>query len=749
MNTPHPANPCNPKRITQFLNSDHYHLDDVDLIEHLELCESCRRNLLEQSGGDEAISNARVFLQLDNLDQEFTKHHATSSLEEPASETSPNVLKIIRDLLVPSEFPNHLGRLGSYEITGIIGAGGMGIVLKAIDPSLDRVVAVKLLNPRLAHSENARKRFAREAKAAAAILHPNVIPIHSVSSGSTVPYLVMSYVRGSSLQNRLQREGKLPLLDVLRIGSQIAAGLQAAHERGLVHRDIKPENILLEEGVERVTITDFGLARAVDDNSVTLYGSIAGTPQYMSPEQAKGEAIDHRSDLFSLGSVLYALCAGRPPFSDISSYGVMRRIIDDQPVRLRELNPAIPEWLVMIINRLMAKDREQRFATAGEVQRLLDACITHLQHPKSAPLPDISGCKTKSRHKRFLFSRRGAFAMIPLSTLLICGTLWTIGWLPDPPFTSEPAFQLSADASSDTKIMGSGQSPSGSLWNVQTAPQSYVELQLHWIQEGQATVLQEFVIETEQTAGKLDINLQLRPNKSNLPNNETRTPFPSLAVSGAGVAIQESDIDFPLKALSLLEQNPKSYANNRADHPLPPGNTHLFYVGGYNTSDTRETQSLPKMKKLSQEGAIFVVVTFRWFREVLQEPADLEKAQNDRTALKGKWEVVRSVPPSPSDDSAKKTIYHFEDDQVSVSSGGQLQTMTYRLTPIAIPKILDIDREDLSYPCIYELSGDSLKIRFPNRSLECPQSFEINDHSLFSSFLQVKDSRYLELKRVE
>ena len=199
--------------------------------------------------------------------------------------------------------------------------------------------------PHLANNATARKRFSREAKAAAAVLHPNVIPIHCVSSDDAIPYLVMAYIRGGSLQKRLEREGPLPTVEILRIGSQIAAGLAAAHEQGLVHRDIKPENILLEEGVERVTLTDFGLARAVDDASVTREGTIAGTPQYMSPEQARGESVDQKSDLFSLGSVLYALCTGRPPFRADSSYGVMRRISDSAPTPIRELNPDIPDWL--------------------------------------------------------------------------------------------------------------------------------------------------------------------------------------------------------------------------------------------------------------------------------------------------------------------------------------------------------------------------------------------------------------------
>ncbi len=179
----------------------------------------------------------------------------------------------------------------------------------------------------------------------------------------------------------------MPLLEILRIGSQIAEGLSAAHDQGLVHRDIKPENVLLEEGVERVTITDFGLARAVDDNTVTQHGTIAGTPMYMSPEQAAGKKVDQQSDLFSLGSVLYALCTGRPPYRDDSSYGVMRQIIDESPTPIEQVNPDIPDWLVSIIEKLMAKEKSDRFATAAEVHDLLERCLSHVQHPTANPLP--------------------------------------------------------------------------------------------------------------------------------------------------------------------------------------------------------------------------------------------------------------------------------------------------------------------------------------------------------------------------
>src|SRR5262249_29409220 len=152
------------------------------------------------------------------------------------------------------------------------------------------------------------QRFTREAQAAAAVSHDHIVTIHAVEEASGLPYLVMQLVAGMSLQERLDREGPMELPEILRIGLQTASGLAAAHAQGLVHRDIKPANILLENGVERVKITDFGLARAAADASLTQEGVVAGTPHYMSPEQARGEAIDQRSDLFSLGSVLYAMC---------------------------------------------------------------------------------------------------------------------------------------------------------------------------------------------------------------------------------------------------------------------------------------------------------------------------------------------------------------------------------------------------------------------------------------------------------
>src|SRR5262249_44296011 len=159
------------------------------------------------------------------------------------------------------------------------------------------------------------------------------------------PYLVMAFIAGLSLQQRIDRSGPLELKEILRIGMQTASGLAAAHAQGLIHRDIKPANIMLENGIERVRITDFGLARAVDDVSVTQSGAVAGTPQYMAPEQAGGETVDQRADLFSLGSTLYATCTGRAPFRGSSGLAVIRQVCDVEPTPIRTLNPDVPLWL--------------------------------------------------------------------------------------------------------------------------------------------------------------------------------------------------------------------------------------------------------------------------------------------------------------------------------------------------------------------------------------------------------------------
>jgi uncharacterized protein (TIGR03067 family) len=363
---------------------------------HVEGCEACQKALeeLARSSWEERARQVRPMEVPESALQEVMQQALGPKGPLPATipEIQPEPTSGREDglgFLSPSDKPGHLGRLGHYEILALIGKGGFGTVFKARDETLDRVVAIKVLTPPLANNGTARKRFKREAKAAAAISHDHVVGIHAVDESNGVPYIVMQLIHGISLQDRLDRSGPLELQEVLRVGMQIAAGLAAAHAQGLVHRDIKPANILLENGVERVKISDFGLARAVDDASVSQSGVVAGTPMYMAPEQAAGEMVDHRADLFSLGSVLYLMCTGRAPFRASGTMAVMKRVIEETPRPIRELNPEIPEWLEAVIAKLHSKKPVDRFQTAKEVAELLEQHLAHLQHPSKVPQPPV------------------------------------------------------------------------------------------------------------------------------------------------------------------------------------------------------------------------------------------------------------------------------------------------------------------------------------------------------------------------
>jgi tRNA A-37 threonylcarbamoyl transferase component Bud32/Tol biopolymer transport system component len=291
----------------------------------------------------------------------------------------------LASFLAPPSEPGSLGRLDHYEVLEVVGRGATGVVLRARDTKLLRIVAIKVLAAPLAVSGTARQRFAREARAAAAIRDEHVIDIYAVCDDAAMPYLVMEFIEGCSLEALLRRGGPLEVKEVLRIGIQVASGLAAAHKQGLVHRDIKPANILLENGVQRVRLTDFGLARSADDASLTQSGLITGTPLYMAPEQAAGEPIDSRADLFSLGSVLYEMCTGRPAFRAPTTVAVIRRVCDETPRPVRELNPDISEPLCQIIERLHAKKPDERFQTATEVAELLGRHLAHVQQPGREP----------------------------------------------------------------------------------------------------------------------------------------------------------------------------------------------------------------------------------------------------------------------------------------------------------------------------------------------------------------------------
>ena len=334
--------------------------------------------------------------------------------------------------LTPSCRPDSLGRIGHYEVLEVLGRGGFGIVFRAYDETLQRVVAVKVLAPQLAAGSPARKRFLREARSSAKVRHENVVQVYAVEE-QPLPYLVMEFIPGETLQQRLHRTGPLEAVEVVRIGRQIAEGLAAAHGTGLIHRDIKPGNILIEAGPhEHVKITDFGLARAADDASLTQSGFVAGTPMFMAPEQAQGEKLDHRADLFSLGSVLYTMCSGRAPFRANGTVAVLKRVAEDTPRPILEIIPETPQWLCDIIARLHAKKPEDRIGTAKEVADLLERGLASMQRPASVPpaaventpaVTDIPEAAPAIRRPRFRTRRWAAAAAVLL--LLVAGIGFT------------------------------------------------------------------------------------------------------------------------------------------------------------------------------------------------------------------------------------------------------------------------------------------------------------------------------------
>lgn len=366
------------EQIADLLESRLPEAEEAALVRHLDHCNRCRRLLEDMSARD---SEFEAFQDSDPGSFGPAYHQVFEALRQ--KEFDARVTEEDDDdsfeFLQTSSNPSLMGRFGRYEVMQFLGRGGMGIVLRARDPLLDRIVAIKVLDPAIAGKKNVRARFEREARAAAAISHENVVVIHGVAERDGLLYLVMQYIPGESLAERIRREGSLGVREILRISMQMASGLAAAHAQGIVHRDIKPANILLEDGFERVRITDFGLAHIMDDASLTQSGLVAGTPSYMSPEHTQEGPIDYRADLFSLGSVMYAMCSGEQPFKGATSLAVMRSVCDDSPRPLRTLNPTIPRWLVEVITKLLAKSPDRRYQSAYEVSELLRVRLANLQ----------------------------------------------------------------------------------------------------------------------------------------------------------------------------------------------------------------------------------------------------------------------------------------------------------------------------------------------------------------------------------
>ncbi|MCE9529939.1 MAG: serine/threonine protein kinase [Planctomycetes bacterium] len=359
---------------------------------HVADCSACVSSLRNLPGEDAVVTAMRTQGHTDDtrsshlasalmplLKRLQPENAATISWVATTTSTSSEKISILSPALEPGE----IGRLGPFIIHQVLGAGGMGMVLRGFDPRLKRAIAIKIVRPDLVAKSGMAERFLQEAQAIARVEHDNIVVIHSVENHDGVPCIVMPLLRGQSLEQLLNSSEKiLPLAQILRIGRDTAAGLSAAHERGLIHRDIKPGNLWLEESNGRVKVLDFGLACVRADETAASTG-ISGTPGYLAPEQALGESVDHRADLFSLGCVLYRIATGSRPFADAKAFTAMVRVVLDKPKPVLEANPLVLPALAKLIEQLLEKAPADRPPSAAAVQQIIENIESEIASRKS------------------------------------------------------------------------------------------------------------------------------------------------------------------------------------------------------------------------------------------------------------------------------------------------------------------------------------------------------------------------------
>jgi serine/threonine protein kinase len=368
---------------------------------------------------------------------------STTIRTDPSSELPTDDTRVLNapaapapaySFLRPPEAQGEMGRLGNYRVIRLLGSGGMGKVFLAEDLTLHRPVALKVMClPEGDDLESGWERFLREARSLAAINHPNLVTVYQAGHEHSTIFLAMELLAGETLHERIRRESRLAVEDIVRIAEQIATGLHAIHERGLIHRDIKPSNIWLvsaasedtepleEESdkapsvVSQVKILDFGLVRNVNsDTQLTDAGIVMGTPAYMSPEQVRGHTLDRRTDLFSFGCVLYAMATGRVPFEASNALAQAAALAADEPTRARKLNPAIPRSLSNLIAELLAKNPDDRPDSAAEV---LERLRKLRDEPAAESRKDTPAAPTRPQ-RSFL---RYAIAIVALVWLIAAG----------------------------------------------------------------------------------------------------------------------------------------------------------------------------------------------------------------------------------------------------------------------------------------------------------------------------------------
>ena len=581
---------CVDALISDFLLGECTPDQEFNIVAHLDRCPRCQEAMQRAAGTKQQWSEASQFLTAGEFDVcatgEFSKGRQLQTTDAEAVQRLLDSLPPISD----RSKPDCVGILGGhFEIKSVIGAGSMGVVLRANDPSLARDVAIKVLSSPLAASKTAQQRFAREARAVAAVTHPNVIAIHSVSVHHELPFLVMPLVDGESLQKQIDREGPLPLERLLEIGIQISRALAAAHAAGLIHRDVKPANILIQRSSRDAILMDFGLARTVDDSSITQTNVIVGTPDYMSPEQASGKELQPSSDLFSLGSVLYAMGTGGPPFKSDSAIGVLRCVSDDEPQPMQQRNADTPVWLQQKVAHLMQKSPGERPESAATVARQLESFLSHLRDPQRVPLPEVfdsSGSSANHQSEDFAngsYSKRPTAVAAAVVAALIVGGFFGVSFLSkkervpsqvrstmNPDKTVDASETINADEKIVTDDSPSG-SPSSESANVKPkrAPQSTASLYRQHLVVG-SPMPKLPLLYRRGAAGELE-----QPNKLNVMcfwNSENPRSFYALRLwhqiqqnwdDASFVCVsQQSDEAEALKIFDIVQGKKKKFENS-------------------------------------------------------------------------------------------------------------------------------------------------------------------------------------------
>ena len=432
--------------------------------QHLERCPQCWSALDQCVASDEFLERARtsrpasceptktLYVPIEWIRSALSTWVRSHDCTQPDKTVFPLPMAEINDLLSPPQAADEIGRIAEFRVLRVLGVGGMAVVFEAEDSRLKRWVALKLMLPAIASKPGATERFLREAQSAAALKHEHVVTIYQVGMHGETPFIALELLYGETLEDYLLRHDRISVRQVIRIGREIAMGLGAAHARGLLHRDIKPANIWLErqetpvqehlpanpdqgshavgllepngplidrDSAGRVKILDFGLAKAwTDESGISYPGLLIGTPAYMAPEQLAGTTVDPRTDLFSLGCVLYRMTSGRLPFGSGNVLSVVRALALEEPAPVRAFNPQVPQPLSDLIATLLSKSPDRRPASAQAVVGQLEAIEQQLRSQGIAEKPAPIGLPTNSGDRGAGRIRWGTGAVVAVVVLL-------------------------------------------------------------------------------------------------------------------------------------------------------------------------------------------------------------------------------------------------------------------------------------------------------------------------------------------